>query len=67
MATGQLIKKEIINYPEHYFNAQAKTLDARIKNVELSKEQVDEISSTHVKKFIRDKVLGVFKIGEIVI
>lgn len=66
MTKGQLIKKEIINYPEHYFNAQAKTLDARIENVKLSKEQTDEISSTHVKKFIRDKVLGIFKVGEIV-
>jgi len=63
---GQLIKKEIISYPEHYFGAQSKTLDARISEVNLSEEEVNEISSDHTKKFIRDKALGLFKIGEIV-
>lgn len=66
MTKGQLIKKEIISYPEHYFGAQSKTLDARIAEVNLSKEEVSEISSDHTKKFIRDKALGIFKIGEIV-
>jgi hypothetical protein len=63
---GQLIKKEIINCPGHYFGAQSKSLDARIAEVNLSEEAVSEISSDHTKKFIRDKVLGLFKVGEII-
>jgi hypothetical protein len=63
---GKLIKKEIISYPKHYFGAQSKTLDARISEINLSEEEVNEISSDHTKKFIRDKALGLFKIGEIV-
>ena len=66
MAKGQLIKKDIISYPKHYFELQSKLLDSRIAEVHLSKEEMDEISSTHTKKFIRDKVLGLFKIGEVV-
>lgn len=66
MTRGLLIKKEIISYPEHYFVAQSKTLDARIANVQLSKEQTEEISSEHTKKFIRDKLLGIFKVGEVI-
>ena len=66
MSKGELIKKEIISHPEHYFNAQSKSLDARLKNVKLSSEEEKQIHSAHTKKFIRDKALGFFKIGEIV-
>ena len=66
MAQGQSIKKDIIIYPKHYFALQSKSLDSRIAEVHLSKEKINEISSTHIKKFIRDKALGIFKIGEIV-
>ncbi len=66
MSKGELIKKEIINYPEHYFNAQSKTLDARISEVKLSDTEEKEITKQHTKKFVRDKVLGMFKVGEVV-
>lgn len=66
MSKGQLIKKEIITYPEHYFGAQSKSLEARISEINLSKEEENEIVSDHTKRFIRDKALGLFKIGEIV-
>lgn len=66
MSKGELIKKEIIGHPDHYFNAQGMSLDARLENVKLSDEAKEEISSQHTKKFIRDKTLGLFKIGEIV-
>ena len=66
MAQRESIKKDIIIYPEHYFALQSKSLDSRIAEVHLSKEKINEISSTHIKKFIRDKALGIFKIGEIV-
>lgn len=66
MSKGQLVKKEIINHPEHYFNAQSKSLDARISSVELSEEEKKEITGSHTKKFIRDKLLGLFPVGEVV-
>lgn len=66
MSKGELIKRGIIDHPEHYFNAQQKTLDARIEEVKLPDDAVSEITVNHAKKFIRDKALGFFKIGEIV-
>jgi len=66
MSKGELTKKEILNYPEHYFNAQSKTLEARIEEVKLSDEAEKQITADHTKKFIRDKALGLFKVGEIV-
>lgn len=66
MANGQLIKKDIISYPNEYFNLKSRSLDSRINEVHISQEEINEISSTHTKKFIRDKALGLFKIGEIV-
>ena len=66
MSKGELIKREIIGHPEHYFNAQQKTLDARIDEIKLPEDVQSEITANHAKKFIRDKALGLFKIGEIV-
>ena len=66
MSKGELIKREIIGHPEYYFNAQQKTLDARIDDVKLPDDVQSEITANHAKKFIRDKALGLFKIGEIV-
>ncbi len=66
MPSNELIKKEIIIYPEHYFGAQAKSLEARVAEVKLSPEDEGRITSDHTKKFIRDKILGIFKIGEVV-
>lgn len=66
MSKGELIKKEIIKHPDHYFGAQGKSLDARLENVKLSDEEQKEIASQHTKKFIRDKFLGIFKIGEVI-
>ncbi|MDV6343149.1 hypothetical protein [Nitrosomonas sp. Is37] len=66
MSKGELIKKEIIGYPDYYFGAQSKSLEDRLENVKLSVEEEREIQSQHAKKFIRDKVLGLFKLGEIV-
>ena len=60
MPSNELIKKEIIIYPEHYFGAQAKSLEARVAEVKLSPEDEGRITSDHTKKFIRDKILGIF-------
>lgn len=66
MTQGLLIKKDIINYPQHYFVAQSKSLDARIAEVNLTEDEITSITVGHTKKVIKDKLLGVFKIGEIV-
>ena len=66
MSKGELINKEIINHPDHYFSAQSKSLDARISEVKLSESEEKEITKEHAKKFVRDKALGLFKVGEIV-
>lgn len=66
MSKNELVKLEIINNPSHYFNAQSKSLEARLDSIIISKEEEDKIASSNVKKFIRDKALGFFKVGEII-
>lgn len=60
------LKKEIIASPAYYFTAQDKTLSARLDHITLTEAQVAEIKKQHTVKFIRDKTLGLFKVGEIV-
>lgn len=66
MSDGELIKKEILSTPGYYFSAQEKSLDARIDKVRLTDEVEAEITKSKAKKLVRDKVLGLFKVGEIV-
>lgn len=63
---NELVKKEIIDRPDHYFNSQEITLGARLKEIKLSEEIEKGIQTDHAKEFIRDKILGFFKIGEVV-
>lgn len=64
--TDKLAKSEIIAHPQYYFQAQEKTLDARLEDVRLPEGEVDRVIVDHTKKVVRDKVLGLFKIGEVV-
>lgn len=66
MSRKDLVEIEIIKSPEHYFNAQSKSLESRLDEVKISKEEENEISKSNLKKFIRDKTLGIFKVGEII-
>ncbi|WP_208431179.1 hypothetical protein, partial [Klebsiella spallanzanii] len=66
MSGSELVKIEIIKSPDYYFNAQSKSLESRLENVKLSEEEEKDISTAHTKKLIRDKVLGFFKVGEII-
>lgn len=59
-------KKEIIYDTETYFKNQKKNLDKRISEVKLNKEEEQEIIKSKTIKTIRDKVLGVFKIGDLI-
>ena len=61
-----LIKTEIINQPQYYFHAQRKTLEARLDEIKLDDEIEKKIIEDKTKETIRDKVLGTFKIGELV-
>ena len=63
---SDLVKKAIIDAPQHYFAAQNKSLDARLESIKLSEEQKRVIKTEHLKKFVRDKALGLFKVGEVI-
>lgn len=63
---NMLVKKEIISSPEYYFSSQDKTLEHRLGEIKLSDDEEAEIATKHASKTIRDKTLGLFKIGEIV-
>ena len=66
MSETDLFKKEIISNPESYFDAQSKNLDARLSKISLSAKDEKKIVTNHAKNFIRDKALGIFKIGSII-
>jgi hypothetical protein len=57
---------EIIRSPEHYFSSQSQSLEQRIDSVKLSEAEEVSIATKQTKKVIRDKALGLFKIGEII-
>jgi len=64
--SNNLMKRDIIEYPIEYFALQNKTLDEKLNNIVLSKEEEEKIVKKHSKNVIRDKMLGLFKIGEFV-
>ncbi|MGN8160649.1 hypothetical protein ACS8YF_18510 [Salinisphaera sp. SWV1] len=66
MADDELIKTEILKEPTHYFAAQEKTLDARLESLELPPGEEKRIKSDRARKVIRDRALGLFKIGEVI-
>lgn len=56
----------IITQSKTYFQTQNKTLEQRLNNLEISKDKEQEIIQNRIIKTIRDKTLGLFKIGEVV-
>lgn len=59
-------KKDIIISPAIFFDTQKKGLAQRLKEVSISMEDEDEIISSKTTRTIRDNVLGLFKIGEVI-
>ncbi len=59
-------KEDIIISPDFYFDTQKKGLEQRLEKVTLSKEEEEAIIASKTSKTIRDKVLGLFKIGEVI-
>lgn len=62
----ELSKIEILMSPEYYFSAQKKTIEQRVKDLHLSEEEEKEIVSKTSKTVIRDNLLGLFKLGEVI-
>ncbi len=56
----------IVTKPEFYFHTQKISLEQRLENIKLNEEEEDAIVTSKTIKTIRDKVLGLFKLGDIV-
>ena len=56
----------IVTNPEFYFHTQYLSLEQRLENIKLNKEEEDAIIASKTVKTIRDKALGLFKLGDIV-
>ena len=56
----------IVTKPEFYFHTQQKSLEQRLEKVVLSEEEEKAIVASKTIKTIRDKALGLFKLGDIV-
>ena len=63
---SDIIKKNPIENPQVYFENKKNELNDRIDAIKLSKEEEDKIVKSETTKIIRDKALGLFKIGEII-
>ncbi|ABW66709.1 hypothetical protein [Desulfosudis oleivorans] len=66
MSEKNLIKSEILTAPDYYFAAQQKTLEARIKEIKIPQEEEAGIVAEKAAKTVRDKLLGLFKVGELI-
>lgn len=56
----------VIMNPDLYFYTQQKSLEQRLEKVSLSEEEESSIVASKTIKTVRDKALGLFKIGDIV-
>ena len=65
MASSDDDKREIIERPMNYLNKQKETLKERLKSIQLDEREQAQLTQRVTQKLIRDKVLGIFKIGEL--
>lgn len=56
----------IITQSETYLQTQNKTLEQRLNNIEISQDREQDIIGNKTVKTIRDKTLGLFKVGEVI-
>lgn len=56
----------IVTKPELYFYTQKLSFEQRLENVKLTKDEENAIVTSKTVKTIRDKTLGLFKLGDIV-
>ena len=62
----KLIKKDIILYPNEYFSLEETKLEDRLNSIVLTNEEEQKIAKNHSKQFLRNKILGLTKIGEVI-
>ena len=56
----------IITNSEMYFNTQNKSLEERIKSINLDENYENEVKYNMALDTVKDKILGSFKIGEVI-
>ncbi len=56
----------IISQPQTYFETQSKSLQERLNNVKIDENKECKIINEKTVKTIRDKALGLFKIGDVI-
>ena len=56
----------IITNSNMYFDTQDKSLEERIKSINLDKDYENEVRSNATLNIVKDKFLGSFKIGEVI-
>jgi hypothetical protein len=56
----------IVTEPQYFFAAQKKTLEARLEEITIPAERIDEIRASKVEKVVRDTLLGNFAVGRLV-
>jgi hypothetical protein len=55
----------IVTEPQYFFAAQKRTLEARLEEIAIPTEKIDEIKASKSGKVIRDALLGTFTIGKL--
>lgn len=58
--------KALIQSPDQYLANQVKTLDERLASVKLPEGTEEVVAAGATKRLIRDKVLGLFKVGDLI-
>jgi hypothetical protein len=66
MADSDTNNKELIVAPQNAFDKRRKTLDDRLKEISLDEPSKEKIARDAGQKLIRDNLLGLFKVGELV-
>ena len=56
----------MLNHPREFLDLQRRTLDDRLRELSLPAEDEAKIRATEAGRIIRDKGLGLFKIGELI-
>lgn len=58
--------RELVAQPDRYLARQGQSLDERIEGVRLQPGAAEAIGKQAIRRIIRDRVLGLFKVGEII-
>lgn len=56
----------IIKDTKEFMRGASQSLDEKLNEIKLSEGKIEEITTNQTKRIIRDKVLGLFKVGELI-